>query len=117
MQGNIEYNIVEDMKKQWENITLFDLAQLPKQMELIIRTFSPTISTSKDIYTYRMFPTSKPQATTNTKVIINATNTGVNSWSQVPPFLLTFNIFNYNLPNCLIDSKHWYNIESFKRRN
>jgi hypothetical protein len=38
------------------------------------------------------------------KSTINATNIGTHSKSQTPPFLLTFEIFNFNVHNCLVDS-------------
>jgi hypothetical protein len=38
------------------------------------------------------------------KAAINATSIGAHSKSQVPPFLVTYEIFNFNVHNCLADS-------------
>jgi hypothetical protein len=37
-------------------------------------------------------------------VIINTASIGAYSKSHVPPFLLTYEIFNFNVHNCLVDS-------------
>jgi hypothetical protein len=44
---------------------------------------------------------------------INTTNIGAFSKSQVPPFLLTYEIFNFNVHNCLADSGASSNIIPF----
>lgn len=38
------------------------------------------------------------------KSTINAASIGTHSKSQTPPFLLTFEIFNFNVHNCLVDT-------------
>jgi hypothetical protein len=42
--------------------------------------------------------------TVEIKDAINATSIGAYSRSQIPPFLLTYEIFNFNVHNCLVDS-------------
>jgi hypothetical protein len=44
---------------------------------------------------------------------INTTSIGTFSKSQVPPFLLTYEIFNFNVHNCLADSGASSNIMPF----
>jgi hypothetical protein len=44
---------------------------------------------------------------------INATSIGTFSKYQVPPFLLTFEIFNFNVHKCLVDSSASSNILPF----
>jgi hypothetical protein len=44
---------------------------------------------------------------------INATSIGAFSKYQVPPFLLTYEIFNFNVHNCLADSGASSNIMPF----
>jgi hypothetical protein len=37
----LDYNVVEDMKKMKENISMFDICSLPQQRELLHDAFSP----------------------------------------------------------------------------
>ena len=83
------YDIIEDIKKTKANISLFELCNLPQQRRKILEAFDPQ-------------PNSIPEAIeSNTE--INGASIGGKSKSQTFPFLLSFEIFNHNVHNCLVD--------------
>ena len=49
-------------------------------------------------------PTSKPQEVIQSEEEISEASIGGKSKSRTLPFLLTFEIFNHNVHNCLVDS-------------
>ena len=89
------YNIIKDMKKTRANISLYELTRVANQRDIILKTFANP-------------PTSKPMSTTSAQAaaspqsIVNAVN--VNSRGSTSHFLLSFEIFNFNVHNCLVDS-------------
>ena len=83
------YDIVEDIKKTKANISLFELCNLPRQRKKLLEAFDHHPSC-----------TSEDESDTE----INGASIGSKSKSQTLPFLLTFDIFNHNVHNCLVDS-------------
>ena len=84
-----EYNLVEDLKRVKANIYLFDLFKIPS-----IRDSLPKIMIIK-----------QPQKAQNNNFDsaprLNHPKPGSKG---TPPFLLTFEIFNRNVHNCMVDS-------------
>jgi hypothetical protein len=101
----LKYNVVEDMKKIKENILVFNVCKVPQQHEILLKSLKV-----EDI---EPLTTGKIE---NKIVVNNAQKTMINvakeerSKSMTPPFLLTFEIFNQNVHNCLVDSRASSNV-------
>jgi hypothetical protein len=112
----LDYNVIEDMKKIKANISMFDIFSLPQQRELLHDAFKPHETQTKTIAaTESLIPGNDAQEIHKVEIAttINATSIGTFSKSQVPPFLLTYEIFNFNVHNCLADSGASSNIMPF----
>ena len=83
------YDIIEDIKKTKENISLFEMCNLPQQRKKLLEAFDPQPSTSQDEI--------------QSDKEINEASIGGKSKSQTLPFLLSFDIFNHNVHNCFVD--------------
>jgi len=99
----MEYNIVEDMKKIKANISLHELSKLKHQQKLLLKELNatPIAPVPSGIVAKAARGTGKSPDK------VDATDTvliGEKSNSQTPPFLLTYEMYNKNLHNCLIDS-------------
>ena len=97
----MDYNIVDDMKKTKENITMFELSKLKHQQKLLLKELNvvptsplPSAKAANDT----LQPPSGMVEATDMILIRDRSN------SHTPPFLLTYEIYNRNLHNCLIDS-------------
>ena len=55
-------------------------------------------------------PTSKPQEAIQSEEEISEAGIGGKSKSRTLPFLITFEIFNNNVHNCLVDSGEFANV-------
>lgn len=69
---------------------------------MIIKNFPSIPPSDKETTSSKASSFGKSKTTVNIVTIVNSTN--VNSKSIFPPFVLTFEIFNYNVHNCLVDS-------------
>ena len=92
----MDYNIVDDMKKVRENICMFELTKIMSQWDILLRELRKTssgnvISSDKG---------SNKSLDTLTS-ILNALMMDANTLYS--PFLLTFEIFNFNVHNLLVD--------------
>ena len=65
------------------------MCSLPQQKKKILEALNP--------------PTSKPQENIQSEEEISEASIGGKSESRTLPFLLTFEIFNDNVHNCLVD--------------
>ena len=93
----MDYDIVEDIKKVRENISLFEMCNVPQQKEKLLKALE--ISEEN-------FPTdNQPQ-----EEEVGEESVGGNAKSKTPPFLLTFEIFNHNVHNYLVDSRALVNV-------
>ena len=90
------YDIIEDIKKTKENISLFEMCNLPQQRNKILEAFD-----SK---------TSKSQDDVQSEEEISEAIIGGKSKSQTLPFLLSFDIFNHNVHNCSVYSGESSNV-------
>ena len=88
-EHEIGYDVVEDIKKAKENISLFEMCNLPQQKEKILKALET--------------PEKEPPITNQPEEEIGEASLGGKSKYKTPTFLLTFEIFNYNVHNCLVD--------------
>ena len=90
-EHKMDYDIVEVIKKVGANISKFEMCNVPQQKEKLLKA----LEVSKE-----RLPTDKrPQ-----EEEIGEASMGGKPKSKNPPFLLTFEIFNHNVHNCLVDS-------------
>ena len=89
-EHKMDYDIVEDIKRVRENISLFEMCNVPQQKERLFKALE--MSEEK-------LPTkNQPQ-----EEEIGEASVGGNPKCKTPPFLLTFEVFNHNVHNCLVD--------------
>ena len=89
VEHDMGYDIVEDIKKTKANISLFELCNLPQQRRKLLEAFDPQ-------------PSSIPEAI-GPDDEVNEASIGGKSKSHTLPFLLSLDIFNHNVHNCLVD--------------
>ena len=101
---SMDYNIIEDMKKTKANITMFELSKLKHQQKLLLKELNvvpssplPNVVLSKAANDSGQPPPARVEA-------IDVVLIGDRSNSHTPHFLLTYEIYNRNLHNFLIDS-------------
>lgn len=82
---DVEYKI-EDMKKTHANTSIYGIAKLAGQRELIIRTLASMPPMNKQVISSNT-SSRKYKMTPNIELVINSTT--VNLKSSCPPFLLT----------------------------
>ena len=84
------YDIVEDIKKTKANISIFEMCNLPQQKEKLLKALEVP----------------EEELPTNNQPVeeIGEASLGGKSKFKTPPFLLTSEIFNYNVHNCLVGS-------------
>ena len=93
---NMGYDIVKDINKTKANISLFELCNIPQQRKKILEAFDRQ-------------PRSTAEAI-ESDTEINEASIGGKSKSRNLPFLLTYEIFNDNVHNCLVDSEASSNV-------
>jgi hypothetical protein len=88
------------LKKLKENISVMDMCRIPQQKEFLLQALksveNPTTSTDQGENLALSDLRNKPT--------VNACSEDKKGNPFVPPFLLTFEVFNINLHNCLVDS-------------
>jgi hypothetical protein len=96
----LDYNVVEDLKKMKANVYFMDMCRIPQQKNFMLQALKSidTCITSTD-----QCEVPSPTDLTN-KPSVNACSLDKRGRHFVPPFLLTFEVFNKNLHNCLVDS-------------
>jgi hypothetical protein len=87
------------MKNTTANISLYELTKLTQQRNKLIHVLQ--------------FNYEKEKTTQKFSSNINVALIGDKLGSHTPPFLLTFEIFNRNVHNCLVDSKASSNVMSY----
>ena len=90
------YDIVEDIKKSKSNISLFEMCNVPKQKEKLLKALE--------------VPEEELPTDNLHEEEIGEASVGGKSKYKTPTFLLTFEIFNYNVHNYLVDSGASVNI-------
>ena len=86
IEHNMDYDIVEDIKKVKENISLFQMCNVPRQKEKLLKAL--------EIPEEKLPTDNQPQ-----EEEIGEASVGGNPKCKTPPFLLTFEIFNHNVHN------------------
>ena len=106
ISDEMEYNIVEDMKKTRANITLFELSKLKHQQKVLLKELHvvpvpplPAAVISQSFHDMGRRPTSMMNKVDPNDIAL----IGGRSRSHTPPFLLTYEIFNKNVHNYLMD--------------
>jgi hypothetical protein len=96
----LDYNVVEDLKKLKANISVMDICRIPQQKDFLLQALksveNPTTSNEQQ---RNLTPTDLVN-----KPTVNTCSEDKKGKPFVPPFLLTFEVFNRNLHNCLVDS-------------
>jgi hypothetical protein len=114
---SIDYNVIEDMKKMKANVSIFYINSIHQQRDLILQTFktSPNVShkTMENCEAKHNPYLVKSNFETKQKATLNDVVIGNHSKPQTPPFSPTFENFNHNVHNCLVDSRASPNIIHF----
>jgi hypothetical protein len=106
----LEYDFLEDLKKTKANISLFELMKIPQIQENFIKTLQGKASTgTKEINARMKKGTTKSSPSRNytsskIQVATNISLTRQRSRYTTTPFLITFEIFNMNVHNYMVDS-------------
>ena len=102
----MEYNIIEDMKKARANITFYELSKLKHQQKVLLKELHvvPEKPLPDPIISQASNEMGRPPTNTISKVDLeNIALIGGRSRSHTPPFIFTYEVFNKNLHNCLVD--------------
>ena len=84
------YGIIEDIKKTKANISLFEMCNLPQHKENLLKALET--------------PITEPQNDNQDEEEISEASIGENSKYRTPTFLITSEIFNFNIHNYLVES-------------
>ena len=96
-EHKMDYDIVEDIKKVRENISLFEMCNVLQQKENILKAL--------EISEEKLPADNQPQ-----EEEIGEASVGGKPKCKTPLFLLTFEIFNHNVHKFLVDSGASINI-------
>jgi hypothetical protein len=92
--------VVEDLKKLRANISVMDMCKIPQQKDFLLQALSSVekMAAASDL--------ERNLSSTDLvrKPTVNTCSGDRRENPFVPPFLLTFEVFNRNLHNCLVDS-------------
>jgi len=102
----MEYNIIRDMTKTRENITFHELSKLKHQQKLLLKELKavPTTLLPVTVISEAAQEMGRPPSISSNKINpTDITLIGRRSKSHTSPFLLTFEVFNKNLHNYLVD--------------
>ena len=88
IEPQMDYDIVEDIKKVKANVSLFEMCKVSQQKERLLKAL--------EALDERVPTNNQPQEEEE----IGETSIGGKSKRKQPPFLLTFEIFNHNVHNC-----------------
>lgn len=94
----LDYNIVEDMKKTRANISLCELIKLTGQRDILLRALDKT--SIGNVASSSKGPSKSPRSFTSVLNVLRMEEAN----SHCPPFLLSFEIFNFIAHYCLVDS-------------
>jgi hypothetical protein len=104
----IYYNIVKYLKKLKENISVMDMCRIPQQKDFMLQALksveNPTIRIDQGENLNPTYIRNKPT--------LNTCFEDKKGKPFFPLFLLTFEVFNRNLHNCLVDSGASSNVMS-----
>lgn len=94
------------MKKTRENISLHEITKLKQQQKNLLRELKvvPVSPLPSVVVTQAAYDMGKPPSSSNKVDPSNLVLISDRSISHIPPFLLTYEIFNRNVHNYLVDS-------------
>jgi hypothetical protein len=95
----LDYNIIEDLKKLKANVSVMDMCRIPQKNNFLLQALK---SIEAPITSTDLGEVPSPTDLKN-KPNVNAFSIDKKRKPFVPPFLLTFEVFNINLHNCLVD--------------
>lgn len=89
------------MEKFKANVSIFNVCNIAQQRKILSKSLNDPAK-----------PKQKSAASTEAKqkLMVNTTIIRKKSNSQTPPFLLTFEISNHDIHNCLVDSRETSNV-------
>jgi hypothetical protein len=91
---SMDYNVIEDMKKNKENVSFFDINNIPQQRDLISQSYKTYLGipqkTMENFEAKKTCFLVKPNYETRHKAIVNISIIDNQSKSQTVTFLLTF---------------------------
>lgn len=106
ISDEMEYSIIEDMKKTRANITFHELSKLKHQQKLLLKEMHavPIVPLPATVISQATYEMIRPSTAMSNKVNPNdITLIGGRSKSHTLPFLLTFESFNKKFHNCQVD--------------
>lgn len=86
------------MQKTWANISIYKLSKFSQKIDLFLSHLNQIKGNVDGIVSKSVVKLGKSKPSS-----VNTSLIGKESSSMTPPFLLTFDIFNKNVHNCLID--------------
>jgi hypothetical protein len=122
---NLDYDLVEDLKKLRANIYVYELLKFPFLLQKMLQNITEngkngTSSSNKvvlnkvpqnnstknnpDPQDKGILPVNNVDKVASKTASKNPQTTTLCTRKNVPPFLLTFEIFNRNMQNCMVDS-------------
>jgi hypothetical protein len=102
----LDYNIVEYLNKLKSNLSIMDMCMIPQQKNFLLQALKLTDTLVKGTNQGNV---SSPTDLMN-KPNLNACSLDKKERPFVPPFLLTFEVFNKNLHNFLVHSRASSNV-------
>jgi hypothetical protein len=96
----LDHNIVEDLKTLKANMSVMDMCRIHQQNDFLLPSLKSIESPITSIELGEVPTPTDPKNKPN----VNTCFIGKKGKPFVPPFLLTFEVFNINLHNCLVDS-------------
>jgi hypothetical protein len=120
---NLDYDLVEDLKKLRDNIFVYELLKFPFLLQKMLQNIAenskngnsssnkvPQKASSKNSYDPHEKRDLHVNNVTNVDKLVlenvskKPQTSTITARRNVPPFLLTFEIFNRNVHNCMVDS-------------
>jgi len=113
VSNTIEYNIIEDMNKIKVNISLHELSNLKQHQTFSLKELNAVTTSPLHAPVVAKAANAMGKSPIDSFNKVNASNAiliGDISNSHTPPFLLSYEIYNRNVHNSLIDSRASSNI-------
>jgi len=102
----LEYNIVEYLNKLKANMSVMDICRIPQQKYFLLQALKSVENPTKRNEQQRNLTSTDPV----NKPTMNTCWEDNEGKPFVPPLLLTFEVLNRNLHNCLVDSRASSNV-------
>lgn len=100
----LDYNIVENMKNTHEKISMYELIKITSQWDILVRALGETSTCQANSSNKGSNKSLGTLAIVLNMLCMEEEN------SLCPPFLLSFDVFNFNVHNFLVDSSESMNV-------